>query len=282
VIPQKLLWWAVTRYAWAYGRAASLGVRLRGLGWLLRRVRTDHVLHVEGVRLWFDHRVAASYDRLVAGELNEPETAAFLGSVLDGLGEGVTFVDVGANVGELLIPLAAHPGVGRAIGFEPQEPCAEACERAAELNGFEHVRVHRALVADGAARPFAADPRAPNVSAISERGERVGTVRLDDVLAEVGGPLVVLVDVEGAEPLVLAGATRLIRRCRPLVVFEYNDVSRRHYHLDQVRGLLGPDYRVLRLRRDARLDAAVEESWNCVAVPRGTRFEEICRGLTVP
>jgi FkbM family methyltransferase len=281
VIPQPVLWWAVSRYAWVYGRAASVGVRLRGLGWLLRRVRTDHVLQVDGVRLWFDHRVAASYDRLVAGELNEPETRAFVGGVLDALGEEVTFVDVGANVGELLIPLAAHPKVGHAIGFEPQAPCAEACERSAALNGFTHVRVHRALVADGAVRRFAANPEAPNVSAISERGERVETVRLDDALAEVSGPLVLLVDVEGAEPLVLAGASGLIRRNRPLVVFEYNDVSRRHYHLDQVRDVLGAEYRVLRLRRDARLDEAVEESWNCVAVPCGTRFEQICRDLTV-
>jgi FkbM family methyltransferase len=279
---QPLLWWGVTRFAWMHGKAGTMGVRLRGLGWLLRRVRSDRVLHVEGVRLWFDHRVAACYDRLVAGELNEPETAAFIGAVLDALGEGVTFVDVGASVGELLIPLAAHPRVARAIGFEPQTPCADACERSAALNGFAHVRVHRALVADGRVRRFAADPDSPNASAIAEEGEGVETVRLDDALPDVQAPLVLLVDVEGAEPLVLAGARELLRRTRPLVVFEYNFVSRRRYRLDDVRNLLGPEYAVHRLRRDGRLDSAVEDSWNCVAVPRGTPFEPICAGLALP
>ena len=281
MIPQPLLWWAVTRYAWMYGRADSLGVRLRGLGWLLRRMRTDHVLDVEGVRLWFDHRVASSYDRLVAGELNEPETAAFLGAVLEAFGEDVTFVDVGANVGELLIPLAAHPRVVRAIGFEPQPACADACERSAALNGFAHVRVRRELVADGAPRRFSTNVDSPNTSAIADVGDLVKTVKLDDALADVRTPLVLLVDVEGAEPLVLSGAATLLRHARPLVVFEYNFVSRRHYRLDDVRARLGSGYDVLRLRRDGRLDAEVEDSWNCVAVPRGTRFEEICTGLAI-
>lgn len=282
MIPQRLLWWAATRYAWMHGRAHARGVRLRGLGWLLRRVRTDHVLDVDGVRLWFDHRVAAAYDRLVAGEMNEPETAVFLDSVLDALAEDVTFVDVGANVGEFLIPMAAHPRVAHAIGFEPQLACAQACERSAALNDFAHVRVYRELVADGTAKRFAVNANAPNVSAIADEGDLVETIRLDDALADVDAPLVLLVDVEGAEPLVLSGAASVLRRTRPLIVFEYNFLSRRHYRLDEVRHTLGSGYDVLRLRRDGRLDSAVEESWNCVAVPRGTRFEQICARLTIP
>jgi FkbM family methyltransferase len=281
MIPDSVVWWTATRYAWLHGRARSVGVRLRGLGWLLRRVRGDRVLQVDGVRLWFDHRVASSYDHLVAGELNEPETAAFLTSVLDRLDDDVTFVDVGANVGEFLIPLAAHRRVVRAIGFEPVRPCAEACERSAELNAFSHVHVHRALVADGTVKRFAQNPRSANVSAISEQGESVQTVRLDDALAEVGQTAVLLVDVEGAEPLVLSGGSGFIQRCRPLIVFEYNFVSRRHFRIESVRDLLGPGYSIFRLRRDGRLDSACEQSWNCVAVPLDSAFEPICRGLIV-
>jgi FkbM family methyltransferase len=257
-------------------------VRLHGLGWLLRRVRTDRVIHVDGVRLWFDHRVAASYDLLVAGELNEPETAVFLRAVLDALPEPVTFVDVGSNVGELLITLAAHPRVARAIGFEPQRFCVEACERSVELNGFPHVRLHRALVADGSVQRFASNARSPNVSAIAENGERVATVRLDDALADVAAPTVLLVDVEGAEPMVLRGAAELIRRVRPLIVFEYNFVSRAHYRLADVRAELGSGYSIYRLRRDGRLDLDVEQSWNCVAVPSGSAFEPVCAERTLP
>jgi FkbM family methyltransferase len=278
---QPLLWWAVARYARLHGRARAAGVRLRGLGWLLRRVRTDRVLEVEDVQLWFDHRVAACYDLLVAGELNEPETAVFLRAVLDALEEPVTFVDVGSNVGELLITLAAHPRVGHAVGFEPQPCCVEACERSAELNGFRHVRLHCALVADGSVQRFAVNPRAPNVSAIARTGESVATVRLDDALADAAAPTVLLVDVEGAEPLVLRGAARLIGRVRPLIVFEYNSVSRAHYRLEDARDALGRSYTIYRLRRDGRLDSNVEESWNCVAVPAGGAFEAACAELTL-
>jgi FkbM family methyltransferase len=281
VSAQRVLWWTVTRYAWLHGRARAAGVRLRGLGWLLRRLRSDRVLQVDGVRLFFDHRVASSYDLLVAGELNEPETAVFLRAVLDAQPEPVTFVDVGANVGELLITLAAHPRVGRAIGFEPQPFCVEACERSAGLNGFRHVQMHRALVADGTVQRFAANPHAPNVSAIGDTGESVATVRLDDALADAAAPTVLLVDVEGAEPMVLAGATELIRRVRPLIVFEYNFVSRSRYRLADVQGQLGDGYRVYRLRPDGRLDSNVEQSWNCVAVPAGSVFEPACAERTL-
>jgi FkbM family methyltransferase len=281
MIPDSVVWWAATRYARLHSRARSRGVRLRGLGWLLRRVRRDRVLELDGVRLWFDHRVAASYDHLVAGELNEPETALFLRSVLDRLDQDVTFVDVGANVGEFLIPLAGHRRVARAIGFEPVQPCADACERSAALNEFAHVHVHRALVADGSVKLFALNASSPNVSGISSTGQSVRTVRLDDALAEVPPAAVLLVDVEGAEPLVLSGGSGFIERCRPLIVFEYNFVSRSHYRLDDVRGLLGPAYSIYRLRSDGRLDGACEQSWNCVAVPAGGAFEPICRGMVV-
>jgi FkbM family methyltransferase len=276
VTRQPILWWAVTRYAWLHARARAVGVRLRGLGWLLRQVRTDRILEVEDIRLWFDHRVAACYDLLVGGALNEPETAVFLRAVLDALPEPVTFVDVGSNVGELLIPLAAHPRVARAIGFEPQPFCVEACERSAELNGFPHVRLHRALVADGSVQRFAANPRSPNVSAIAATGEPVATVRLDDALADAAAPTVLLVDVEGAEPMVLRGAADLIARVRPLVVFEYNFVSRARFRLADVHDALGGGYTIYRLRRDGLLDAKVEQSWNCVAVPSGGPFEPAC------
>jgi FkbM family methyltransferase len=276
VIPQPLVWRIARGYARAHQAARRAGFRLRGLGWMLRRVRTDHVLHVNGVKLHFDHRIAASYDHLVMGELNEPETSLFLRAVLDACARDVTFVDVGANVGEFLITMAEHPRVRRAIGFEPIALCAEACERSIALNGFGHVSVRRALVGDGSIQRFAADPRSPNASSIGEMGDQMETTRLDQELRGVDGPLIVLIDVEGAEPLVLAGAREVIGRTRPLIVFEYNDQSRQHYRLDRVKELLGPGYVVHRLRPDGTLDARVEESWNCVAVPMATLFEGAC------
>jgi FkbM family methyltransferase len=255
------------------------GVRLRGLGRLLRLVRGDRAITLAGRRYWFDARIAGSYDLLVGGRFNEPETHAFLTHVLDRSDQPLTFVDVGANVGEFLISVAGHARTARAIGFEPHPLCADACERSAALNDFTHVRVERALVGDGEVHPFRVDETCPNVSGIGPGGEPFRTLRLDERLAEVRAPVILLIDVEGAEPLVLRGASRMLARVRPLVIFEYNHVSRSRYPLDEVRGLLGEGYRVHRLRADGRLDAHVEESWNCVAVPSDTAFAETCAPL---
>jgi FkbM family methyltransferase len=274
------LWRVVVGYAKLRSRVKDLtGIRLRGLGRLLRLVRGERTFTLAGQRYWFDPRVAVSYDLLVGGCFNEPETHAFLTYVLDRSHEAVTFIDVGANVGEFLISVAAHPRVVEAVGFEPHPDCAAVCEKSALLNGFAHVRVERALVGDGEVHRFLMDEEAPNVSAIDASGAAVRTVRLDDLARDGDAPMIVLIDVEGAEPLVLRGAERLLQRFRPLVVFEYNNVSRTRYRLEEVRAQLGAGYVIHRLRSDARLDADVEASWNCVAVPSGTAFADICAPL---
>jgi hypothetical protein len=102
------------------------------------------------------------------------------------------------------------------------------------------------------------------------------TVRIDDDLRDLADPLIMLIDVEGAEPLVLEGARDTIARLLPLIVFEYNQVSRQHYNIGDIAALLGPRYSIYRLRDDGSLDARLEESWNCVAIPNGAVFQELC------
>ena len=66
---------------------------------------------------------------------------------------------------------------------------------------------------------------------------------------------------------------------RPLIVFEYNFVSKRHFQLSDIQKLLGADYGIFRLRKDGYLDECVDSAWNCVAVPVGSEFEEMARRL---
>jgi FkbM family methyltransferase len=80
----------------------------------------------------------------------------------------------------------------------------------------------------------------------------VETVRLDDLLAGHGDPAVRLVkaDLEGHEDRFLTGATGTLRRHRPVVVVEWNDVYYRRRGVDAtsvVSGLLEAlGYRCLR------------------------------------
>ena len=249
-------------------------INLPGVGWLLRRVRADAELDVDGVIFHLDHRIASSYGTLVAGYPNEPETPALLKRVLDGVTEPVTIVDVGANVGDVVLHIAAHPRVSRIVAFEPHPIAAAALRRSAAINGFGNLHVLEELAGDGGHYHFDVNERNANASKIDSAGSRA-SVRLDDRLADAAGLLVLVIDVEGAEAKVLRGALETIRRVQPLVVFEYNYVSRAHFKLDEIRELLGTSYEILRLRRDGGLDRQFDESWNCVAIPRSSRFEAI-------
>jgi FkbM family methyltransferase len=252
-------------------------INLPGVGWLARRIRTDAELRVGGVVFHLDHRIASSYGTLLGGQPNEPETPALLARVLDAVHEPVTIVDVGANVGDVVLHVAGHPNAARIVAFEPHPLAAGALRRSAAINGFANVMVHQELVGDGQRYRFDINERNANASRIGGGGT-TASVRLDDILADAAGMLIIVIDVEGAEPVVIRGAQATIRRLRPLIVFEYNHVSRAHYELDEIRGLLGDGYEILRLRRDGGLDRKYTESWNCVAIPRGSHLESILLG----
>ncbi|HWH13666.1 MAG TPA: FkbM family methyltransferase [Miltoncostaeaceae bacterium] len=133
---------------------------------------------------------------------------------------GDLVVDVGANVGffTLLAAAAVGPG-GRVHALEPIPANAEVLERNLALNGLRNVAVRRAAAGDhegeirlGLDHP---DPGERGVSGhYTEGGAReaiaVPVVTLDALLA--GGPpaRLVKIDVEGAEPRVLAGMARTL------------------------------------------------------------------------
>ena len=269
--------WVIARfYAWLFGRVKdTTGMNLPGVGWAARRVHDEHVFNFAGQQVLFHPAVAGSYARMIAGEFNELSTYQFLLRAIEAAGHDVTFLEIGANVGEFLIPMAAHRGVRRAIGYEPLTACASVCVRSAKLNNLHKLELRASLVGDGTTHPFQMNCQNPNASAIGA-GDPVQTVRIDDNMSELAAPLIMLVDVEGAEPLVLKGARHTIEKLSPLIIFEYNDVSRRHYKIDEIKTILGPRYTISRLRDDGSLDTQVERSWNCVAIASGSVFQKLC------
>jgi len=131
--------------------------------------------------------------------------------------EGMTVIDVGANVGTYTLIAASQVGLGGTVwGFEPTPRTFEICKLNLELNGFqERARVIRAAVSDRAGRAklrlfelaghntlFGAhdDPSAIEVE----------TVALDEAIAPGARVDVVKIDAEGAEPLILGGMRRVI------------------------------------------------------------------------
>lgn len=275
------MWHSARVYTRAYGIVKDrTGRNLKGFGFVLRRIKRDRVFTAFGMQWYFDHRIANAYLRMVAGEHNEPETHDLLKFLADNITTELTFIDVGASIGEMLMTMAVHPRVAHAIGFEPHPLSAEACRRHIALNDLRNVRIVEKVVGDGSSQRYVADYSKPTTSGVQRdgaNGTHTATQRLDDILLDVSGPCIMLIDVEGAELDVMKGAHTFIHAHRPLIIFEYNDVTRRHFGLDAVKSLLGPAYNLFRLRVDGRLERSLDIIWNCVAVPNGTEFEDLCR-----
>jgi FkbM family methyltransferase len=253
---------------------ATTGFRLKGLGFLLRRLRSDFQFFSCGFHWYLDHRIAGPYASLLACEFNEPETHIFLRSIADSANFDFAFADVGANIGEMVIPMAAHARVKHVIAFEPHPICAEVCRRNLELNGLPRGEVREVVVGDGSMQPYVIDEHSSPLSGIQPDAvhtEPTQTRRLDEQLT-TSDPLILLIDVEGAELQVMEGARNLISAARPLIIFEYHAQTAKRFSLDAVRALLGADYEILRLRSDGRVDDTLRETWNCVAVHRGAPF----------
>jgi FkbM family methyltransferase len=260
---------------------------LRGFGFLSRLAWRNTVLTVEdGVRIVFDHRAAANYACLLGGHYNEPETHVFVRRVLDGLAHPCSFVDVGANVGEMLVDFARHPRVKKALAFEPSVLCARIIERSCSLNGLRNVRVVAKAVGKGLGRGTMqrnAHSQCSTPVRMEEQGtavdeelfERVEMTTLDVEIRHPSGLWIMLIDVEGGELDVMRGGRRFLQTVQPLIIFEYHEVTRTHFSLDDVQAELGSDYELFRLRSDGLLDHDLLKTWNCVAVPRSSPFHAL-------
>jgi len=187
---------------------------------------------------------------------------------------------VGANIGEMLLTMAAHRNVQKVIGFEAHPICIEVARRHLGMNRLAgRAEVRFAVVGDGSEQAYVVDENyAPTSGIRADSGNlpKVRTTRLDESL-QLSGPCVLLIDVEGAELDVLRGAPQLIVAQRPLIIFEYHAITRQSYSLQEVRDVLGPNYELLRLRGDSYLDGDLTDTYNVLALPRDTRFADICR-----
>ena len=266
----------------------KLRLNIPGFGFLLRRLDGPFYFAIQGQRMYFDPAVAGCYSRMIADRWNEPETHSFLANVLPKIDGAITFVDVGANVGEMVVDAARFDGVSAICAFEPIPVCANALRKTAASNAWtDKVAVYEKVVTDQAGTIFFSnDLRSANSSRIETSAAsatfEVEATTLDDELCDIEiSNLVLLIDVEGSEPRVLRGGKSLVARHQPLIIFEYNQVSKRAYRIDEVRAELPGHYRIFRLRGDGMLDGDLEKTWNCVAVPEGSQYSDICTPLVV-
>jgi FkbM family methyltransferase len=190
---------------------------------------TEVVTTCEGFRIHVDPTDYAVGHTVARTGSYEPEVSATLREVLE---KGATFVDIGANIGWFSLLGASLVGpAGRVIAVEPNPLNVALLRRSAEDNGFDNIEVLEVALAD-APGVVALETDGSNGRVIAINGPPpkpvaasfvVATYPLDALLdrAGVGRVDTMKIDVEGAEPLVLRGATKMLARDRPVIISEF-------------------------------------------------------------
>jgi FkbM family methyltransferase len=152
------------------------------------------------------------------------------------LRSGMTFYDVGANVGFYSVIAARLVGAkGNVVCFEPVPDNARRLEQNARMNGFSQVVVRgEALGGTDRTESFltSSEPTWGRLatSGVPDKhtGEMVVSVRrLDSIRTEcqLPAPDMIKIDVEGAEVEVITGAIKTISETRPALIIELHGTN---------------------------------------------------------
>jgi FkbM family methyltransferase len=171
-------------------------------------------------------------DAIVSGSLALGFYETFVIDVIENLlRPGMTFLDVGANIG-LYTALAARivgPS-GRVIAVEPSSSNCAVIKETVRLNAFSNVIIFEGAASDEAGRAalFQCDDNPADHRLHDRTGKRakveVETITLDALAAErgVGRADVIKIDTQGAEASVFAGMTALLAvNPAPVITLEF-------------------------------------------------------------
>jgi FkbM family methyltransferase len=190
---------------------------------------------VNGLKLYMDPEENASRAATFLWGQYEPATTTV---VMEVVTDGDTIVDVGAHWGYFTLLAASLCGErGRVFAFEPHPRNFSLLTKNVEANGLTNVVPVQKAISNraGRAKLFLAritaghsldslPPEESSGGSAAKEAIGVDTVALDDFFARSSvEPRLVKMDIEGAEPLALAGMRCLIER-NPLLVLitEFN------------------------------------------------------------
>lgn len=228
-------------------------------------------LLASGARLFLDLSDHVIGLAILRGQY-EPHELAFAKSVLR---PGDVAIDVGAHIGFFAVELAESVGAdGHVYAFEPLPSNASLLERSIRENGFDaRLTLERVAVADcsgmatlryaaqslNTGGAFLSEGSVEGLGALSS--STVPVIKLDDYPARRPVRLIKM-DVEGAEPSVVAGARDLITRDQPVIISEVHpeqlarvSSSTPAAFLDQLRALGLEAHRIADGRLGPRLTA---------------------------
>lgn len=284
--------------AWARASLAPSVTKARAgrlLGHLVGTLGGETVVEAHTGDGWFvlDARSRTEAAQLWNG-VGDSDDIAFLRAVTPPDG---TFMDVGANVGLVLVPVMNHLDVhGRAIAVEPVDVNFERLRRAVRLNSPRcDVSLHELALgrSEGEVELVKEGPKhssgnaAPVVA--GQTGVAVRQTTLDHLCAELQLKRLdtIKIDVEGFEVEVFAGAGDTLSRLRPVVYGEFHNglMPLRGVTFHDAWAIFAPlDYRCFafkaRLHLVERLDPPPDLG-NVVLIPSEKIDAVVTAGVTI-
>jgi len=242
------------------------------LGFLFRRIKNDFIFEIKGKKMLFNHLISDNYGRLLNDNFNETETHIFLDKVFNQSNlNNFHFVDIGANIGEFILDYSDNFKIQKLTAFEPQPEQIKVIEKSIELNKFHKTTLIKKPVSNYAEDILFnfnnTNSTASGITNDVNNGILIKSTTIDDIFTNYDYTYVFLIDTEGAELNIMKGGRKLITETNPLIIFEYNYITKKYFTIEDVRNELGNKYKIYKLNKYGNLVDIHDNIWNLVAVP---------------
>lgn len=257
-----------------WGLRKTFGIKTYGIGKVSTWLKFEFDFIFQGAKYRFVPAASRSYCLLPAGIPNEPETHLFLKNILDGK-SNVIFIDVGASIGEFVIPMAHDSRIARVIAFEPHNISSAALSSSCEYAPDKVTVIKKGVSNQAGFASFDFSSFAPTAAGLriseNEAADKIEICTLDDVLVDIDSksPVILLMDIEGGELSAINGGLNFIKKHKPLLIMEYNETTKKQFHFSEVEKLIGDIYIFKKLCSGSGLLADdLIDTWNIVCIPK--------------
>lgn len=207
--------------------------------WLKQKFWNPIVNHM-GVLGYFNERVyfprnSLAFEYTFKNGVYEQDNLRF---IIDLIREGTHYIDIGANVGLMSIPILKKFERVQVISVEANELTFNYLKKTFEqCSARDRWQLINAAVSDSAGQEVELFVSSANNSAFASIRDtnrvsfsnvtKVRTVSIDDIWSKGNRFDVsfVKIDIEGADLLALKGGASCIRNCRPSILIEWNQLN---------------------------------------------------------
>ncbi len=185
---------------------------------------------------------------------------------------GFTVLDIGTNIGEVLLNIASKIGpAGKIYGFEPNPPIFERLLTNISLNNFKNISVFKLGLSheNKDFQLYEILPENLGATRILDKDDGISskttihTIKVDDFVTENNITKIDLIkiDVEGFELFVLMGASEVLKKWKPVLFIELIDSHQKIHHFGArqlVEYLISFGYRCYRADNNQFIDDKYE------------------------